>query len=89
MLFTVRKKGAMNLKLLFKAILIVAVLALLVMMGKLNSQQTADLDFQPLFKISKQPICYLCYGSFGVGFIVGALIMAGGKKGSSKPAKEK
>jgi hypothetical protein len=79
----------MNLKLLFKAILIIAVLALLVMMGKLNSDQTASLDLQPLFKIPKQPVCYMYYGFFGVGFIIGALMMAGGKKGSGKPAKEK
>ena len=69
--------------------MIIAVLALLVMMGKLNSDQTASLDLQPLFKIPKQPVCYMYYGFFGVGFIIGALMMAGGKKGSGKPAKEK
>ena len=29
------------------------------------------------------------YGFFGVGFVVGALLMAGGKKGASKAGKEK
>ena len=29
------------------------------------------------------------YGFFGVGFLVGTLLMAGGKKGAGKPAKEK
>jgi hypothetical protein len=29
------------------------------------------------------------FGFFGVGFVVGTLLMAGGKKGSSKPAREK
>jgi len=68
--------------------LIIAVLALLVMMGMHNSQD-ATLDLQPLFKIAKQPACYMYYGFFGTGFIVGAIMMAGGKKGAAKPAKEK
>ena len=40
-------------------------------------------------EIKKQPACYMYYGFFGVGFLVGTLLMAGGKKGASKPGKEK
>ncbi len=78
----------MNLKLLFKAILIIAVLALLVMMGMHNTDKVT-LDLPPLLKIPPQPACYMYYGFFGVGFVVGTLLMAGGKKGASKPAKDK
>ena len=82
------QKGAMNLKLLFKAVLIIAVLALLVMMG-MNNPQNAELHLPPILTIPKQPACYMYFGFFGVGFVVGALLMTGGKKGASKPAKEK
>ena len=83
------KKGAMNFKLLLKAILIIAVLALLVMMG-MHNPQTAKLELPPILpKTFEQPACYMYFGFFGVGFVVGALLMAGGKKGASKPGKER
>jgi hypothetical protein len=79
----------MNFKLLFKAILIIAVLALLVMMGKHNPQ-IVKLELPPLLPRPQEgPACYMYFGFFGVGFVVGTLLMAGGKKGSSKPAREK
>ena len=79
----------MNFKLLCKAILIIAILALLVMMG-MHNPQPAQLDLPPILpKELKQPACYMYFGFFGVGFLVGTLLMAGGKKGASKPAKEK
>jgi len=79
----------MNLKLLLKAVLIIAVLALLVMMGMHNTQ-IVKLELPPILpKPQEGPACYMYYGFFGVGFVVGTLLMAGGKKGASKPAKEK
>ena len=78
------------LKLLLKAVLILAVLALLVMMGN-NNPQDAKLLLPPILPKDgvHGPASYMFYGFFGVGFLVGAFIMSGGKKGSSKPSKEK
>ena len=79
----------MNLKLFCKAVLIIAVLALLVMMG-MNNKQSTTLDLPPILpKTLKQPACYMYFGFFGVGFLVGTLIMAGGGKKGSKSGKEK
>ncbi|MGD0411130.1 MAG: hypothetical protein ABSC18_05455 [Verrucomicrobiota bacterium] len=78
----------MNIKLLCKALLIIAVLALLVVMG-MHNPQTAKLDLPFLPKVLEQPACYMYYGFFGVGFLVGTLLMAGGKKGAGKPGKDK
>lgn len=79
----------MNFKLLFKTLLILAVLALLVIMG-MHNPQTVELNLPPILQSKfKQPAAYMYFLFFGVGFIVGALLMAGGKKGSSKPAREK
>ena len=81
----------MNFKLLFKAILIIAVLALLVMMG-MNNPQNATLSLPPVLPKNKTlelPACYMYFAFFGVGFLVGTLLMAGGKKGAGKPGKEK
>jgi hypothetical protein len=84
-----KKKRAMNFKLLLKAVLIIAVLALLVMMG-MHNPQPATLDLPPILpKPLPEPACYMYYGFFGVGFVVGTLLMAGGKKGAAKPGKEK
>jgi hypothetical protein len=80
----------MNIKLLFKTILILAVLALLVIMG-MNNKESATLSLPPIMpqKLT-QPAAYMYFLFFGVGFIVGALMMAGGgKKSSSKSGKEK
>ncbi len=81
----------MNIKLLFKTILILAVLALLVMMG-LNNPQSAILKMPPILPAAglTQPAGYMYFGFFGVGFVVGALMMTGGgKKGASKPPEKK
>jgi uncharacterized integral membrane protein len=78
----------MNFKLFFKALLIIAVMALLVMMGMHNTQD-AKLSLPPFPEIKKLPACYMYYAFFGVGFLVGTLLMAGGKKGSGKAGKEK
>jgi len=80
----------MNFKLLLKALLIVAVLALLVIMGVYNNKETATLEMPHILPSRLQsPACFMYFGFFGVGFLAGTLLMAGGKKGSSKPAKEK
>ena len=79
----------MNFKLLCKAILIIAVLALLVMMG-MHNPQTAQLNLPPILPSKlEQPACYMYFGFFGVGFVVGTLLMAGGKKSAAKPARDK
>jgi uncharacterized integral membrane protein len=80
----------MNIKLLFKTILILAVLALLVIMG-MHNKSMIELDLPPILPNTlKQPAAYMYFSFFAVGFIVGALVMAGGgKKGSGKPSKEK
>ena len=78
----------MNFKLLAKALLIIAVLALLVMMGMYN-RQDATLDLPPILqKVQHAPACYMYYGFFAVGFLVGTLLMAGGTK-APKSGKEK
>ena len=82
----------MNIKLLFKTILILAVLALLVIMG-MNNKENASLNMPPILPHTlTQPAAYMYFLFFGVGFIVGALLMAGGgggKKSASKPSKDK
>jgi uncharacterized integral membrane protein len=81
----------MNFKLLFKTILILAVLALLVVMG-MHNPETAKLYLPPILPHSlEQPAAYMYFLFFGVGFVVGALMMAGGggKRSSGKSGKEK
>lgn len=76
-------------KLLFKAILILAVLALLVIMG-MHNPDDATLNLPPILPHPlKQPAAYMYFLFFGVGFVLGALLMAGGKRGGGKSAKEK
>lgn len=87
-MFAHQRKARMNFKLLFKAILILAVLAVLVIMG-MHNPQPASLKLPPMINELTQPSAYMYYLFFGVGFVVGAILMTGGKKGSSKPAKEK
>jgi hypothetical protein len=81
----------MNLKLFFKSILILAVLALLVIMG-INNPQLVNLEMKPIMpRTLSLQAGYMYFGFFGIGFLVGALMMAGGggKKGSSKPPEKK
>jgi hypothetical protein len=86
------KKGTMNFKLLFKSILILAVLALLVIMG-INNTQAITLVMKPIMpRTLTLQAGYMYFGFFGVGFLVGALMMAGGgggKKSASKPPEKK
>ena len=79
----------MNFKLLLKAILIIAVLALLVMMGKHNPQ-IVKLELPPILPTAQEgPACYMYFGFFGVGFLVGTLLMAGGARSSGRSGKDK
>jgi len=79
----------MNFKLMFKTLLILAVLALLVLMG-MNNKDKVILSLPPILpKELKQPAAIMYFGFFGVGFIVGTIMMAGGggRKGGSKTNK--
>ncbi len=71
----------MNFKLIFKTLLIIALLALLVIMG-MNNRQTVDLDMPHILpKPQRQPAALMYFAFFGVGFLAGTILMAGGKKG--------
>jgi uncharacterized membrane protein YciS (DUF1049 family) len=71
----------MNFKLIFKTLLIIALLALLVIMG-MNNRQNVDLDMPHILpKPQRQPAALMYFGFFGVGFLAGTILMAGGKKG--------
>jgi hypothetical protein len=77
----------MNFKLIFKSLLIVAVLALLVVMGMYNPQ-TVKLAMPKSWGPEQSlPAALMYYIFFGVGFLVGALLMAGGGKKSGGSAK--
>ncbi len=81
----------MNFKLIFKTLFVIAVLSLLVLMG-LNNPNSIELHL-PHVKpewptIVKQPAALMYFGFFGVGFLAGTIVMAGGgKRGSSKSEK--
>jgi len=78
----------MNAKLLLKTILVIGVLLLLVIMG-MNNQKQVELSLPPILnKPQKMPAAYMFYGFFGVGFLVGTLLSAGGKRGGGKSKSE-
>ena len=71
----------MNFKLIFKTLLIIALLALLVIMG-MNNPQTVALSMPPVLPhAQRQPAALMYFGFFGIGFLAGTILMAGGKKG--------
>lgn len=71
----------MNFKLIFKTLLIIALLALLVIMGMHNGQ-TVELKMPPILpRAQKQPAALMYFAFFAVGFLAGTLLMVGGKKG--------
>jgi len=74
-----------NFKLFFKTLLVIALLALLVVMG-MNNRQYVELKL-PHVRTQEQPAALMYYGFFGVGFLAGTLLMAGGKKGGSKSSR--
>jgi uncharacterized membrane protein YciS (DUF1049 family) len=76
-------------KLLLKAIVILAALALLVILGR-NNQDLVSLSLPPLISATpKFPAAYMYYGFFGAGFLVGAIIMTGEKKGGGGSSSSK
>jgi uncharacterized integral membrane protein len=79
----------MNFKLIFKSLVILAVLALLVIMG-MNNRRDVELSM-PFFRVPQhQPAALMYFAFFALGFLVGAVLMSGGgskKSGSSAPSK--
>ncbi len=77
----------MNFKIILKTLFILALLALLVVMG-MNNKGKVELDLpQILPKPLRQPAALMYFGFFGVGFLAGTIMMAGGgggKKGGGK-----
>lgn len=81
----------MNFKLIFKTLFVIATLSLLVLMG-LNNPNSIELHL-PHMKpewptVVKQPAALMYFGFFGVGFLAGTIVMAGGGKRSSSKSKE-
>lgn len=77
----------MNFKLIVKTVVIIAILSLLVLMGMYNTNMI-ELHL-PHMKpewptVLKQPAAMMYFGFFGVGFLAGTIVMAGGGKRSSK-----
>jgi uncharacterized integral membrane protein len=74
----------MNSKLLLKTLFMIAILALLVLMG-MNNRQTVSLSLPPLIpKTQELPGALMYFGFFAVGVLTGTVLTAGGKKGGSK-----
>ena len=79
----------MNFKLIFKSLLIIAVLALLVIMG-MNNRKTVELSMPYIFPRPQfGPAALMYIGFFGLGFLAGAVLLTGGggKKGGSSGSK--
>jgi hypothetical protein len=81
----------MNFKLIFKTLFVIAVLSLLVLMG-MNNPNTIELHLPRMRSewptVLKQPAALMYFGFFGVGFLAGTIVMAGGGKRSSSKSKE-
>ena len=78
----------MNFKLIFKTLFIIAILSLLVVMGMYNKQMVELSMPKILPKAQKLPAALMYFGFFGVGFLVGTIIMAGGgRRGATKTNK--
>jgi uncharacterized integral membrane protein len=81
----------MNVKLLLKTVLLIAILLVLVIMG-MNNRQTVELTLPPLLsKTQKLPAAIMYFGFFAIGVLSGTLLTAGGKgsRGASKSKPEK
>jgi len=82
----------MNFKLIFKSLLIIAVLVLLVIMG-MNNRKTVELSLPYILpRTQSQPAALMYIAFFGLGFLAGAVLMSGGggkrrSSGGSKPSK--
>jgi len=77
----------MNSKLLLKTLFMIAILALLVLMG-MNNRQTVSLSLPPLIpKTQELPAALMYFGFFAVGVLTGTVLTAGGKKGGKSKAE--
>jgi uncharacterized integral membrane protein len=77
----------MNPKLLLKTLFLVAIAALLVIMG-MNNRQNVELALPPLLKSSaKFPAAIMYLGFVAVGFITGTVATAGGGKRSKSKSE--
>jgi uncharacterized integral membrane protein len=82
-------------KLFLKTIFVMAVLALLVLMG-LHNQSKVSFNLPPVLpKAISQPAALMYFAFFAVGFLTATVMRGGGGKsassggGSTKPAKPK
>ena len=74
----------MNVKLLLKTIFLIIIALLLVLMG-MNNKARVSLSLPPLLPSTlEQPAAIMYVGFFGLGFLSGAIINAGGKKSGGK-----
>ena len=79
----------MNFKLILKSLVIIAVLALLVIMG-MNNRKTVELSMPYILpRTQSQPAALMYFAFFGLGFLAGSVLMAGGagKKGGGGGSK--
>jgi hypothetical protein len=77
----------MNFKLIFKALLIIAVLALLVIMGMYNHRTVYLTMPRILPNELSLPAALMYFMFFGVGFLVGTVLMTGSGKKSGSSGK--
>ena len=74
----------MNPKLILKTLFVIAILSLLVIMG-MNNRADVELSMPPLLKKTlKAPAALMYFGFFGIGFLTGTVLTAGGKRGGGK-----
>ncbi len=75
----------MNVKLLCKTLFLIVVALLLVLMG-MNNKKTVSLYLPPLIsRAVEQPAAIMYVGFFGLGFLSGAILTAGGVRKGGKP----
>jgi len=84
-------KKLMNFKLIFKTLLMIVVLGSLVLLGVYNTNPVS-LALPPILprllpRDLRGPAALMYYCFFGIGFLVGTLMMAGGKKGAGTASK--
>ena len=79
----------MNIRLLLRTILLVAILLLLVIMGMKN-RQTVGLTLPPIFsKPQKLPAAIMYFSFFAVGALSGTMLTAGKKGGGGRSKAQK
>jgi uncharacterized integral membrane protein len=69
------------LRLVFKTVLVIALLLLLVLMS-MNNPQKVEFNLPPILaKAEKQPAALMYFGFFAVGLLAGAVLMTGKRGG--------